>query len=453
MLLTHLTLVNWSPREVTPNQAILIREGRILEIGTPSVLREKYPAEETLNCKGRYVFPGNLCAHTHFYGAYARGMAIPGAPPRDFPEILRRLWWPLDKSLDAEAVKYSALVCLVDSVKHGTTTLFDHHASPNAISGSLSHIADAVTEAGVRAVLCYEVTDRDGIDKAEAGIAENVRFIQQVRENEALHGQLAGLIGLHAAMTLSDETLRKCTDAAMTLGTDAGLPGFHIHVAEHEADEEHSHAVYGRSVVQRLAEMGILGGRTITAHNIHIDAWEMGLLRETGTWITHQPRSNMNNGVGAMPLEEMLRGGLNVCLGNDGFSNDMVSEWKAAYLLHKLAHRDPRRANGDDIATIATTHNAALAESMLGIPIGRIAPGYVADLMVVDYHPYTPLTAGNLAWHVLFGVESSMCVGTICNGRVLQWERELKTLDEAAIMAGALAKAPEVWAKYREMVK
>ncbi len=137
--------------------------------------------------------PGNICSHTHFYGAFARGLYIPGPAPKDFPEILRRLWWTLDMALDDDGVLSSALVCLVDAIRNGTTTLFDHHASPMHIDGSLDIIAGAVEAAGLRAVLCYEVTDRNGPEGAAAGIAENVRFIKAQRAGgRSGHGQETG---------------------------------------------------------------------------------------------------------------------------------------------------------------------------------------------------------------------------------------------------------------------
>lgn len=439
MLLTNLTLVNWTPRAVIADCALLIRDGLIAEIGQPGHLSSTYPDEDVFDCGGRYVLPGNICAHTHFYGAYARGLAIPGTPPADFPTILRRLWWPLDKALTAESVRHSTRVCLVDAIKHGTTTLFDHHASPNAIDGSLDVIADVVDQSGLRAVLCYEVSDRDGAEKAAAGIAENVRFLRVSPSRQ----RVRGVFGLHASMTLSDATLRACVKA--TAGS-----GFHIHVAEHEADQEDSRARYGAPVVTRLARAGILGENSIAAHCIHIDAEELGTLRDSRSWLTHQPRSNMNNGVGALDFEAMMAGEMKLCLGNDGFSNDMWAEWKAAYLLHKLSHRDPRQADGGAIATVAATHNAQLASHFLGLPIGMLVVGQAADLIILDYHPFTPLTPDNLPWHALFGFESSMCVATMCAGQWLMWDRRVLTLDERAVASEALAHAPEVWARYAE---
>jgi putative selenium metabolism protein SsnA len=449
MLITNATLVTWGdPNRILENHALYVEGDRIADLGPAADLRAKYPNAEALDARGQLVMPGNLCAHTHFYGAFARGMAIRGDPPKDFPEILERLWWKLDKALTLDDVRCSALVCLVDAVKHGTTTLIDHHASPNAIDGSLDVIAEAVEQAGLRACLCYEVTDRDGPERAKAGIAENVRFTKKqssvISDQSAVGGQpsaVAATFGLHASLTLSDKTLEACKAAH-----DGG---FHIHVAEHEADEYDSLKKSGTRVVDRLEKFGILGPRTIAAHCVHIDHREAELLKESGTWVTHQPRSNMNNAVGAADVEGMMRLGVKVCLGNDGFSNAMWEEWKAAYLLHKVAHRDPRRAGGYTIVEMAVTNNAALANVFFPqAPLGVLAPGAFADLIFVDYHPTTPLTAGNLPWHILFGFEASMVTTTICGGKVLMKDRQLLFLDEAEITAKSRELARKVWERF-----
>ncbi len=446
LLITNGTVVTWQPgADLIEKGAVYVENGLIGEVGTAADLEAKYPDAERLDARGQLIMPGNICAHTHFYGAFARGMAIPGPAPKDFPEILERLWWPLDQALDEEAVRYSALVLLVDAIKHGTTTLIDHHASPNALLGSLDIIAEAVNEAGLRAVLCYEVTDRYGPDKARESIEENVRFLKEASR----HDRIAATFGLHASLSISNETLAACAEAAEGLDT-----GFHIHVAEHEADEYDSLTRYGKRVVDRLHEFGILGEKTIVAHAVHIDMREAELLRDTGTWVTHQPRSNMNNAVGAADIEGMLRLGIPVCLGNDGFTNNMYEDWKASYLLHKVTHRDPRRANGMDIVQMAIHNNAALAKVFFGDTApGLLVPGTAADIMLVDYHPITPLTAGNLPWHIIFGVEASMFTTTIVGGEVLMRDRKLLTLDEEAIAARAREIVPEVWARYEEYAK
>ncbi|MBN1680643.1 MAG: putative aminohydrolase SsnA [Anaerolineae bacterium] len=446
LLITHATLVTWEdPNRLIQDGALVITDGVIQDIGPSAELIARYPDADQLDAQGQLAMPGGICAHTHFYGAYARGMAIPGPAPKNFPEILARLWWPLDKALDEQAVRFSAQVCLIDAIKHGTTTLIDHHASPNFIDGSLDVIADAVEEAGLRAVLCYEVTDRDGPEKAQAGIAENVRFLKVSRQRPLV----SATFGLHASLTLSEKTLEDCAAAAGGLDT-----GFHIHVAEHEADEEDSLRQYGERIVHRLSRLEILGPKTIVAHAVHVDAHERAVLRESGTWVSHQPRSNMNNAVGAAAIDTMLSEGMALALGNDGFSNNMWAEWKAAYLLHKVANRDPRLAQGDAIARMATDHNARLAEVFFADHvIGKLVPGAVADVILVDYHPFTPLTAGNLPWHIVFGFEASMVTTTIVAGRVLMRDRQLLTLDEDAITSAARAHAPEVWERYNSFAQ
>jgi putative selenium metabolism protein SsnA len=442
MLILNAKIVTWEDdNRILDGYGVRIVDNLIREVAPTAELKDHFPADEVLDAGGQYLMPGNICAHTHFYGAYARGMAIPGAPAKDFPEILQKLWWPLDLSLNEEDVYVSAQVLIADAIRHGTTTLIDHHASPNAIEGSLDQIARAVTETGVRASLCYEVTDRNGMDGARAGIAENVRFYNKsVREP---HPLLAASFGLHASLTLSDETLAACRHA---------LPdgcGFHVHTAEHESDEYDSLAKSGTRVIDRLYRFGILGPRTIAVHAVHIDAREVQLLAESGTWVTHQPRSNMNNGVGIGPVESYLRAGIRVCLGNDGFSNAMWEEWKTAYLVHKLWNRDPRRMGGYDVTRMAVYNNAALANMFFpAAPIGVIVPGAQADLILVDYHPFTECTAGNLPWHIIFGFHESMITATMVNGKWLMKDRKLLTIDEEAVAARGRELSAVAWKRY-----
>ena len=423
--------------------ALLIEDGRIAAMGPTAEMSTRYPGVEWWDATGQLLLPASICAHTHFYGAFARGMALPGEAPRNFPQILERLWWRLDKALTLEDVRYSALVCLLDAVRHGTTTLVDHHASPNAIEGSLDVIAEAAQEAGVRVALCYEVTDRDGPERARAGIAENVRFARALAERP--RPLLAASFGLHASLTLSDETLAECVSAAGPLGL-----GFHVHVAEDRADQEDALRRSGKRVVHRFHEAGILGPRTLACHCVHLDESEVAVLAATGTWVTHQPRSNMNNAVGVAPVEAMVRAGVRVGLGNDGFSNQMFAEMKAAYLVHKLAQKDPRAMPGDLVMRLAYGYNAELARIFWpDLTLGEIAPGASADFVLLDYRPTTPLTAGNLPWHLLFGLEASAITATVCAGRVLMRDRRLLTLDEDEVTARSRELAAQVWRRIR----
>ncbi|MBT3338145.1 MAG: putative aminohydrolase SsnA [Anaerolineae bacterium] len=445
MLITNANLITWgSENQILTGYAIYIKGDKIHEIAPEAELVQRYPNMTRVDARGQFVMPGNICGHTHFYGAFSRGMAIPGEAPKDFLQILDKLWWNLDKALLEEDVRSSALVCLVDAIKHGTTTLIDHHASPSFIDGSLDVVADAVTKSGLRASLCYEVTDRDGEAKMQAGIDENVRFIKRLQAQP--ESRLAASFGLHAGLTLSDATLDKCA-AALPSGS-----GFHIHAAEGLADQDDSLARSGLRVIDRLEKHGILGGKSIAAHAIHVDAREIEILADTGTWVTHQPRSNMNNAVGVSPVESLLRAGVKVGLGNDGFSNTMWDEWKATYLLHKSANGDPRRMGGYTVKELAIENNAALAKVFFPeAPLAEVSVGAFADLIFVDYHPITEMTAGNLPWHILFGFNESMITTTIVGGEILMKDRELLTLDEAEIAAKSREVSASAWKRYQDM--
>ncbi len=448
MLITNGTVVTLGARnEILADGAVLIRGDKISAVGASSELSAQYPDEERLDAGGKLVMPGNICAHTHFYGAFARGMALPpGPPPKNFPEILQKLWWRIDRALTLEDSKYSALVCLVDAIRHGTTTLIDHHASPNAIDGSLDAIAEAVAEAGLRACLCYEVTDRNGQEGALAGIRENVRFLRRIKSQRGTSANVRATFGLHAAFTVSDQTLERCH--AELDGLDAG---FHVHVAEDIADEDDSVQNHRMRVVERLNARGVLGAKTIAAHCVHVDVGEIDLFKRTATKVSHQPRSNMNNAVGVADVLGMMRYGVTVGLGNDGFSNNMFAEIKTAYLLHKSHRRDPRVMGADQVLEMAYANNAKICANFWDAPLGEIAPGAYADLILLDYIPFTELTAGNFPWHVIFGVDGSHVTHTICGGKLLMKNRELLTLDEEAIAARARELSKAVWARVAEL--
>ncbi len=445
MLITNGTVITLGAQnEIITDGALLIRNDKISAIGKTNELVAQFPNEEKLDARGKLVMPANICAHTHFYGAFARGMALPpGPPPKNFPEILQKLWWKIDRALTLEDSKYSALVCLVDAIKHGTTTLIDHHASPNAIDGSLDAIAEAVGEAGLRACLCYEVTDRNGAEGAAAGVRENVRFLKAVARRQspvASNDLLRATFGLHASFTVSDKTLEKCL-----MEMDGMDAGFHVHVAEDIADEDEALQNYGTRVGDRLNVRGILGAKTIAAHCVHVDVAEIDLFKRTNTKISHQPRSNMNNAVGVANVLGMMRHGVTVGLGNDGFSNNMFAEMKTAYLVHKSQQRDPRVMGADQVLQMAYANNAKICANFWDAPVGELSVGAYADLILLDYAPFTELNAGNFPWHVIFGVDGSNVTHTICGGKLLMKDREVLTLDEEAIAAKAKELSRGVW--------
>ncbi|MRS05887.1 hydrolase, partial [bacterium] len=243
------------------------------------------------------------------------------------------------------------------------------------------------------------------------------------------------------------ETLEKCRVAV------DGQAGFHIHVAEHQIDEFSSLEKYGLRVIDRLKKFDLLGDNSIVAHGVHMDMREAELLAETQTWLAHQPRSNMNNAVGLADVESMLRLGIKVCMGNDGFSNAMWDEWRTCYLAHKLIHKDPRRMNGADVIELGAYNNALLAQHFFPntIGLGTIQEGAPADLILVDYEPVTEMTPGNLPWQILFGFRDSMVTTTMVDGKVLMKDRQLTSIDEHKISAEARKRSKEVWDRYQKM--
>jgi putative selenium metabolism protein SsnA len=368
----------------------------------------------------------------------ARGMSIPGDPASNFVEILERLWWKVDKALDEEDITLSAQLLLIDCIRNGTTTVIDHHASPTIRDGSLDLIENAVRQAGIRASLCYEVSDRNIVG---GGLSENRRFIKKVGKGD---GQIAAMMGMHASFTLSDATIDKCVGIAHEAGV-----GCHIHVAEDAADREDSLAKYRVPTVKRLQKLGVTGEQSIFVHCVHIDDAEMDILSASRTSVVHNPESNMNNAVGVTPLLKLLNKGVLVGLGTDGMGSDMLAQMRCAYLLHRLANHDPRVAF-IEAPQILLQNNAAIAERQFGLRLGEIAEGRPADLAIIDYQPPTPLSEANFLGHLIFGLVDATVDTTVCKGKILMKGKQILGMDEERIAARSRELASKMWKRLQE---
>lgn len=423
--------------QVIPKGGVLVQDSKIQEIGLTQDLQARFPEAEFIDAHGKLIMPGMINTHMHLYSTFARGMNSKSKSPKNFRDILEGLWWKLDKLLSLADVYYSGLTPLIECIKTGTTTIIDHHASPMAISGSLATLAKAAKEIGVRAAFCYEVSDRDGDAIAQEGIKENVDFIAacQAQPNE----MVAGMFGLHASMTLSDQTLTKCSEEAKRLGA-----GFHVHVAEGVEDLEDCLAKYGVRVVERLAKFDILGPKTIAVHCVHIDDHEIDLLKTSQTHVVHNPESNMGNAVGVTPVLKMLSQGVKVGLGTDGYTCDMFESAKVGNILHKHAAADPSVA-WSEIPQMLYGNNPQIASDLFGGTFGELTEGAWADVIVVDYVPPTPLDSGNWTGHLLFGVSGRAVETTVINGRVRMLDRKLIDIDEVAIGERSRELAQGVW--------
>ena len=421
------------------NAAVVTDGEWIAGVGDVAEMKQRFPGGEVVDCSGKIVLPGFICTHHHFYSTMARGMSIPGEPAANFVEILERLWWKVDRALSEEDITLSAQVPLIECIRNGTTTVIDHHASPGRREGSLDLIESAVRQAGIRASLCYEVSDRN---IPGGGVAENRRFIKKVGKGD---GQIAAMMGLHASFTLSDETIEECVAIAKEEGV-----GCHIHVAEDAADREDSLAKYKMPTVRRLDKLGVSGEKSIFVHCVHIDEAEMDILAATGTSVVHNPESNMNNAVGVTPLLKLLDKGVMVGLGTDGMGSDMLVQMRCAYLLHRLANRDPRVAFME-APQLLLHNNAAIAERQFGLRLGEIAEGRPADLAIIDYQPPTPLSEANFLGHLIFGLVDAVVDTTVCKGKILMRGKRILSMDEARITARSRELAPKMWKRLQQL--
>jgi putative selenium metabolism protein SsnA len=421
------------------NAAVVTEGEAIAAVGDASTLKHRYPDAEAVDCSGKIILPGFICAHHHFYSTMARGMSIPGVPASNFVEILERLWWKVDRVLDEEDILLSAQLPLIDCIRNGTTTIIDHHASPAMRDGSLDLVENSVRQAGVRASLCYEVSDRN---IPAGGVAENKRFIQKVGKGD---GQVAAMMGMHASFTLSDATIEECIGIAQ----DAGV-GCHIHVAEDAADREDSIARHRMPTVNRLHKLGVTGEKSIFVHCVHIDEAEMDILASTRTCVVHNPESNMNNAVGVTPLLTLLKKGVLVGLGTDGMGSDMLVQMRCAYLLHRLANRDPRVAFME-APQLLLQNNAEIARRQFGLILGEIGEGLPADLAIIDYRPPTPLSEANFLGHLIFGLVDATVDTTVCKGKILMRGKQVLSMDEERIAARSRELAPLMWKRLQAL--
>jgi putative selenium metabolism protein SsnA len=390
--------------------------------------------DRVIDAKYKIVMPGYINAHTHFYSSFAKG--IGGIAASDnFVEVLENMWWRLDKKLLLEDSHYSALTAIMDGIKKGVTTFIDHHASPYAVTNSLPEIAKAVERMGVKASLCYEISDRDGQDIKDAGILENFSFIQENNNPD-----ITGLIGLHASFTLSDDTLKEI------VSKNTRAYGYHIHVSEDKADEVDAQAKYGMSVVERLAKFGIVNEKSILAHCVNISDTDRAIIKENQGMIVHNPESNLNNAVGISNVLKQINDGILVGLGTDAMTNNMGNEMRIALWLQHIKQNNPS-CGFMEVASTLLENNAAIANRLWDTDkFGLIKEGNFADLIILDYDPITPLHKDNVYGHIVFGIAEANVSTTISNGKILWHNNQFEDfIDQHQINKHSRELAKKLW--------
>lgn len=411
-------------------------DGLISALGPTQKLRREYPGAHFVDARGGLIMPGLINLHHHAYYTLARGLTPRPGAGKGLPALLEGRWWRLDRAMNLEDVYHGAAAAFLECVRSGVTTVFDHHASYGAVTGSLSEISRAADELGLRACLCYEVSDREGESKCRAAIQENVDFIREASRRG--DGMRCGMMGMHAGFTLSDRTLEACMEAL------PATSGCHIHVAECLEDTTHSLQTYGKSVVRRLRERGVLGRKALAAHCIHLNWEDVQILRETDTAVIHCPRSNMCNAAGAADVTEYSRARVGLGLGTDGEAADMLGELAAASALCRHSSQNPD-AGFEELPRALFTSNAAFANRFFETPLGVLKPGAAGDVIVLDYRPPTPLMAENLDLHLLAAAGTARVSTTAAAGKLLMEYGVLLCADEEKLLDGARKQAADLW--------
>ena len=418
------------------NGAVAIDGTTIKKVGTLEEVKAACPDAEFIDAKGKVIMPAFINTHEHIYSAFARGINVNGYVASDFFHILDGMWWTIDRNLTLNDTYLSAMATYIDCIKNGVTTVFDHHASFGSIRDSLFHIEKAAKETGVRSCLCYEISDRDGMDKARESVEENAQFINHALKDET--GMIAGMMGMHAQFTISDETM----ELAASKKPDG--VGYHIHVAEGIEDLHLCLKNYGKRIVDRLYDHDILGEKTLLGHCIYINKHEMDLIKETDTMVVHNPESNMGNACGCPPTMELVHKGILTGLGTDGYTHDMTESYKVAKLLHQH-HLCDATTSWAEVPEMLFNNNAKIANRYFKPELGVLKEGAAADVIIVNYDPLTPLSGDNANGHILFGMQGAMVDTTVANGKVLMKNRILTNIDEAKVMADCRQAAEGLW--------
>ena len=417
------------------NGAVVIDKTAIKKVGELETLKKEFPKAEFVDAKGGVIMPAFINTHEHIYSAMARGLSIKGYDPRGFLDILDGMWWTIDRHLTNEQPRQRARVTYMDCIKNGVTTVFDHHASFGEIKDSLFAIEDAAREFGLRTCLCYEISDRDGMDKARESVMENARWIRHALADDT--DMIAGMMGMHAQFTISDETM------ALAAATKPDGVGYLIHVAEGIEDLHHCLRKYGTRIVDRLMDCNSLGNRTLLGHCIYVNPHEMDLIKETDTMVVHNPESNMGNACGCPPTMEIIHRGILTGLGTDGYTQDVLESYKAANVLHKH-HLCDANAAWSEVPQMLFEGNAKIANRYFKKQLGVLKEGAAADVIITDYIPRTPMNASNVNSHILFGMTGRSVVTTVCNGKVLMKDRELLGIDEEKVLYEVRESAAEL---------
>ena len=388
---------------------IEVEEGINGKISFHSKMPNKNKIEnyKIIDCNGMFVTKSFAIAHHHAYSALSRGMPAPKKTPNNFLEILKYIWWNIDKKLDKEMIKASALVTALACAKNGVTFVIDHHASPNCINNSLEIIAEAFDQVGISHLLCYEISDRDGEEIAEKGLAETKSYLENNQ----------GLVGLHASFTVNNSTMKKAADLMLEFNS-----GIHIHVAEDLFDETECEKQYGKRIIERLNNFALLdASKSILAHCIHLNDNERKIVEQSKAYIVQNTESNLNNKVGFFNSRGL---GKNIMIGTDGMHSDVLRSSKAAFFVGQ---------EFDNISYLSAYERLRNVHKYL--ELNNFKGDEENNLVVIDYDTPTEFNSDNFLGHFIFGLESKQFRHVISSGELIIKDFKIQTVDENEILA------------------
>lgn len=425
-------------KNVYEDGAVYVENGKIVEAGDEEEVFKKIPRRMDMDfydARGRVIFPGITNLHNHFYTVLSHGL-MPGRKLLDLKTNLESFWWKFDASLTPEIVQISALVSLLESIRHGVTTIFDHHSSPSSISNILEVIASVVKRSGIDAVLCYEISDRHGREKFYEALDENLNFIEKYKYDK----QIKGMLGLHANFTLSDESLYEISENVS--GVEAGI---HIHCGEDKIDMDYCTERGYKGPVHRLSRFGLVSSRSILAHGLFLSQEDYGILKSSGATVVCNAESNMRNGYGVFDLERFEEAKFG--LGTDGMTSNMFLTLRSAYLSQRQMGKPSSVVSSELFNSLFGT-NSEVATKVFGRKVGVIEKGASADIVIFDYVPLVEFNLETLFSHVAFGMCDTPAVVVFKNGKMIFEKGTFFTLDEELILEESKKLSKILWENF-----
>jgi cytosine/adenosine deaminase-related metal-dependent hydrolase len=406
----------------------------IADVAPNAVLKERFPGEETWGAPGQVLTPGFVDAHTHLYGLLAHGIPLAKAPSGFMP-FLEDFWWPLvENRLDKEMINAATDYNCAAMIRSGITSFYDCEEAPNALPGILNAQAEVVRSRGLRGVLSFEATQRLSANNGQLGLQENAEFTDATNT----HGELVkGLMCYHTTFTCDAPFIHQ----AYRMAEERSVL-VHAHCSEGAYEPRYALEKFGKRPIEYYESLGVLSERSLLSQCVQVDEAEIELLARRKARMTHMPLSNCEVGGGIAPVPALVAAGVTVGLGSDGYITDFFEVMRGAFLIHKANLQDPTVMPAALVWYLATEGGA----KAIGLEnVGRLSPGWQADLQLFRADLPTPLKEHNLYDQTLLYCHQTDVTGTMVAGKTLMREGIVSGVDGAALRERTRAAAERLW--------